>query len=344
MSVSPPRRTRSITKVEDPNNLLMVISTLQMLHLTHSNPSQSTTTLLISSLPPNYTSDSLSTLLSSVGPIRTAFVVSTRASDNGIPARSKGYGFAKFVLKDDAEKAIQDLNGTLIDGKRIGVEWAKRRMRGEDGKASARPASAAATGAGAGSRQKKDDDIENSEDFVSLATKENVKSAYAARREAKRARTAQDGSGAVAPVDNRKDARTVILEGGLDVSKSEDKKALTNRLKKQVIGINKGDGALQLYDLTVLPSTVNSITTEEHPSVPQPVVHIEAPTPKVAVQLSEKLHNTVIKGHLVLAKVKFENDLVSRKGRKDGDGRLIVRNLGFDVSDALFTSEGSRNT
>lgn len=293
---------------------------------------------MISSLPLAYTSDSLSTLLSSVGPIRTAFIVTAGSSSSGSTAeqqqssaiKSKGYGFAKFVLKDDAERAIQELNSTLIDGKKISVQWAKRRHRG-DGK----------DGTTGG------DAVQTSDDFVPLAgtsgsSKDvnNVKNAYAARRDQKRVKQQQqqqDGDSVpVAPVDNYKDARSVVLEGGLDVSDPIARKALQKKLKKVVFGINTGSGALQVHDVSISALQGVLLTTSNNEegkaeTVTLPQVLLECPTPKTANELAEKLHNTVIKGHLVLARVKFESDLVERKGPSNGGGRLIVRNLGFDV-------------
>jgi nucleolar protein 4 len=257
-------------------------------------------------------------LLSSVGPIRVAFIVTSgQATASGQEPRSKGYGFAKFVLKDDAERAIQELNGTLIDGKKITVQWAKRRHRGEKGAEKDAP-----------------DAVDTNADFVSLNGRdgvENVKNAYAARREQKRAK--QDGE--VPAVDNYKDARAVIIEGGLDVSDAATKKALQKKLKKVVFGINTGTAALQVHDIAISAATTSLTTSNNEEgqattiNVPQTV--LECPTPKVANELAEKLHNTVLKGQLLLAKVKFESDLVERKGMSHGGGRLIVRNLGFDV-------------
>lgn len=36
--------------------------------------------------------------------------------------RSKGFGFAIYKNKESAEKAIQSLNNTVFDGRRIGVK------------------------------------------------------------------------------------------------------------------------------------------------------------------------------------------------------------------------------
>lgn len=266
--------------------------------------SESATTLIISSLPPKYTSDSLSTLLSSVGPIRNAFVV----TEQGEEKRSRGYGFAKFVLKDDAEKAISDLNGTIIDGKKIGVQWAKRRQR----------------------IGKPEDEVETPV-IATEQVKENVGNAYAARRANQR-----DQREVGSYIDNKADSRTVVLEGGLDTSLPENKKALQNRLKKVVTGINTGQGSLTPADLVIKPSTIKGKLTDPESGkaedIIKPVTFIETPNARTAAQLAEKLHNTVLKGQLCLCKSKYDSDLLTRKGSKQAVGRLIVRNLGFDVS------------
>lgn len=261
----------------------------------------STTTLLISSLPPAYTSDSLSALLSAVGPIRVAFIVTAPST-----GASAGYGFAKFVLREDAEKAIQELNGSVVDNRKIKVSWANRRQRVD--------------------KRKKPDHGESDEEEVVPEVKEEVKAntqnAYAARRLAKRG----DGQ---APIDNVKDSKTIILEGGLDTSLPENKKALAKKLKKLAFGINTGYGILDPSELVIESHSVQSSPDLDAPE--EKMTTIECPNPRTANSLAEKLHNTVLKGKLVLAKVKFENDLVERKGRNSGGGRLIVRNLGFDV-------------
>lgn len=235
-------------------------------------------------------------------------------TEAGEDKRSKGYGFAKFVLKDDAEKAIAELNGSLIDGKKISVQWAKRRQRVN--KAEPEPVAPV---------------------IATEEVKENVVNAYAARRAMQR--ESREGG---PQIDNKQDSRTIILEGGLDTSIPENKKALQNRLKKVVTGINTGLGLMRVGDVVFHPSTVkgkfNDPETGKLADIVKPITLLEAPTPRAAVQLAERLHNTILKGHLSLCKPKFESDLLTRKGSKQAIGRLIVRNLGFDVG--TITSNG----
>jgi nucleolar protein 4 len=45
----------------------------------------------------------------------------------------------------------------------------------------------------------------------------------------------------------------------------------------------------------------------------------------------KKLNNHVFRGIVISAAVKSSWDLTQRLGRAKGGGRLVVRNLGFDV-------------
>ncbi len=40
---------------------------------------------------------------------------------------SKGFGFIKFALEDDARKAVNGLEGKMVLGKRVRVEIARRK-------------------------------------------------------------------------------------------------------------------------------------------------------------------------------------------------------------------------
>ncbi|GAA5872851.1 hypothetical protein JCM3774_006347 [Rhodotorula dairenensis] len=55
-------------------------------------------------------------------------------------------------------------------------------------------------------------------------------------------------------------------------------------------------------------------------------------TPRNAHDLMKKLNNHVFRGQLLSAAVKSSWDLCQRLGRGKGGGRLLVRNLGFDVT------------
>ncbi|GAA5973338.1 hypothetical protein JCM11641_003079 [Rhodosporidiobolus odoratus] len=65
-------------------------------------------------------------------------------------------------------------------------------------------------------------------------------------------------------------------------------------------------------------------------------------TPRHAHDLMSKLNNHVFRGVLVSAAVKSTWDLCQRLGRGKGGGRLLVRNLGFDVTVADLRAAFSR--
>ncbi|GAA5916402.1 hypothetical protein JCM5296_005648 [Sporobolomyces johnsonii] len=65
-------------------------------------------------------------------------------------------------------------------------------------------------------------------------------------------------------------------------------------------------------------------------------------TPRHAHDLMTKLNNHVFRGVLVSAAVKSTWDLCQRLGRSKGGGRLLIRNLGFDVTVADLRAVFSR--
>lgn len=59
---------------------------------------------------------------SSIGPVRHAFLVKTKDGQ-----KHKGYGFVHYALEDDAERAIEELHGTELAGRKMQVESAVKR-------------------------------------------------------------------------------------------------------------------------------------------------------------------------------------------------------------------------
>lgn len=83
------------------------------------------TTVFISSLPYNATSTDLITHFSFLGPVRHGFVATDKES-----GKSKGVGYVTYVLKEDAEKAVEELDGGEFGdkGRKIRVAWADARV------------------------------------------------------------------------------------------------------------------------------------------------------------------------------------------------------------------------
>lgn len=83
-------------------------------------------TLFVSSLPYEATSTDLVTHFSFVGPIRHGFVATDRES-----GKSKGVGYVTFALREDAERALAELDGGAFGakGRKIRVSWADKKVR-----------------------------------------------------------------------------------------------------------------------------------------------------------------------------------------------------------------------
>lgn len=71
------------------------------------------------------TSDGLRRAFEAVGPVNSAEVITDR--DSG---QSKGFGFVEMQNDEDTNTAIQQLNGTQLDGRNLNVNEARPRSEG----------------------------------------------------------------------------------------------------------------------------------------------------------------------------------------------------------------------
>lgn len=78
--------------------------------------------LFVGSLAYSTTDDTLRAHFEKIGPIESARVITDR--DDG---RSKGFGFVQFQNNDDNQKAIDELNGSELDGRAITISLARPR-------------------------------------------------------------------------------------------------------------------------------------------------------------------------------------------------------------------------
>ena len=76
--------------------------------------------LFIGSLAYATTDDSLKAFFETVGPVKSARVITDRES-----GRSKGFGFVEFEDEANNQKAIDELNGKDLDGRAINVGLAR---------------------------------------------------------------------------------------------------------------------------------------------------------------------------------------------------------------------------
>ncbi|KAI9862487.1 MAG: RNA recognition motif-containing protein [Trichoglossum hirsutum] len=81
-------------------------------------------TLFVRSLPFTVTTGSLTEYFSQLYPLKHATVVMDAATK-----KSKGYGFVTFTDAEDAQRAKEELNGSVFEGRRIKIEIAEPRHR-----------------------------------------------------------------------------------------------------------------------------------------------------------------------------------------------------------------------
>lgn len=79
----------------------------------------------MSSLPYNATTTDLVTHFSFIGPVRHGFIAKDKESGT-----SKGVGYVTYSLKEDAERAIEELDGGGFGDKarKIRVMWANDKV------------------------------------------------------------------------------------------------------------------------------------------------------------------------------------------------------------------------
>ncbi len=78
------------------------------------------TKLFVGNLDYTVTSDDLREAFGKAGSVIDAVVITDRET-----RRSRGFGFVEFATAEEAEKAIKELNGSELKGRKINVNEAK---------------------------------------------------------------------------------------------------------------------------------------------------------------------------------------------------------------------------
>lgn len=76
--------------------------------------------LFVGGLPYSYTSQQLQDLFAQFGSVTSCTIISDKFS-----GRSKGFGFIEFDQDEAADKAIESLNGSELEGRKIVVNVAR---------------------------------------------------------------------------------------------------------------------------------------------------------------------------------------------------------------------------
>lgn len=80
------------------------------------------TKLYVGGLSFSTTEDELRTLFEQIGQVESVAVITDRYS-----GRSRGFGFVEMVSQEEAQKAIEELNGRDVGGRNIVVNEARPR-------------------------------------------------------------------------------------------------------------------------------------------------------------------------------------------------------------------------
>ncbi|BFZ65456.1 RNA recognition motif-containing protein [Saitoella coloradoensis] len=86
-------------------------------------------TLFVRSIPYSVTSEALEAFFSDIGPIKSTVIITDQES-----GKSRGFGFVRFAMKEDATRAMEELKSQKLEGRALKMEVAERRQRkDEDG-------------------------------------------------------------------------------------------------------------------------------------------------------------------------------------------------------------------
>ncbi|ONK77565.1 uncharacterized protein A4U43_C02F7930 [Asparagus officinalis] len=69
------------------------------------------------------TEESLSEAFSQYGQVIEAKIIMDRVSD-----RSKGFGFITFASQEEADRAVSEMNGKILNGRTVYVDYAKAKV------------------------------------------------------------------------------------------------------------------------------------------------------------------------------------------------------------------------
>ncbi len=89
--------------------------------------------IFVARLDYGVTSEDLRTVFEDFGEVDSANVIMDKMT-----GRSKGFGFVEMENEEDAQRSINDLNGTSLRGREIVVKVAESRERSNDSRGSSR--------------------------------------------------------------------------------------------------------------------------------------------------------------------------------------------------------------
>jgi len=289
-----------------------------------SGDPKTTTTLFISKLDDSVDSAKLLEKASLIGPVRDAFVVS-----DSVKAKSRGFGYVRFVLRNDAETALKDGLGEFEgQTKPPLVTWAKPRLKPEERAQKKLPMNTSQAQKRGRSNPGGSEEAAESEakkkktNPLTQVKKDPFSNRIVVVQGLPIPRMNQEN---LDPKDQKKDAEESEDEPeeaqseGEDNSQTHPGKTITSKaLYKKAKKLGKLESVKYPVPFPPSPSS-----TCAH------LIFNDATSAAIA---QKKLHGHIYKGHFLTTALKSRLDATTRLGHAFG-GRLIIRNLQFDITE-----------
>jgi len=289
-----------------------------------SGDPKTTTTLFISKLDDSVDSAKLLEKASLIGPVRDAFVVS-----DSVKAKSRGFGYVRFVLRNDAETALKDGLGEFEgQTKPPLVTWAKPRLKPEERAQKKLPMNTSQA-----QKRGRSNPGGSEEAAESEAKKKKTNPLTQVKKDPFSNRIVVVQGLPIPPMnqenldpkDQKKDAEESEDEPeeaqseGEDNSQTHPGKTITSKaLYKKAKKLGKLESVKYPVPFPPSPSS-----TCAH------LIFNDATSAAIA---QKKLHGHIYKGHFLTTALKSRLDATTRLGHAFG-GRLIIRNLQFDITE-----------
>ncbi|KAI7952218.1 hypothetical protein MJO29_007849 [Puccinia striiformis f. sp. tritici] len=294
-----------------------------------SGDPKTTTTLFISNLGDSVDSAKLLERTSSIGPVRDAFVVS-----DPIKAKSRGFGYVRFVLREDAETALKDGLGDFEgQTKPPLVTWAKPKLNPEERaqkklqKPKPRPP-----------KRDRSNPVVPVEESGPIE-EESGESVPKKRKSNPFSQVKKD------PFSNR-----IVVVQGLPIPSTNETNDPTKDQKKNSedsddeahseagddpqAHLGKSITSKALFKKAKKLGRCESVKypVPFPPSPSSTCAHLFFNDATSAAIAQKKLHGHIFKGHFLTTALKSRLDATTRLGHAFG-GRLIIRNLQFDITE-----------
>ncbi|KAJ1388614.1 RNA-binding domain superfamily [Sesbania bispinosa] len=281
-------------------------------------------TIFVSNLPYSFSNSQLEETFSEVGPVRRCFMVTQKGS-----AQHRGFGYVQFAVEEDANRAIEQKNGSSVGGRKIVVKQAMPRPPRDERQS--KPNQVGKTDDLMKSENDKDDRLSGVEKPVSVLKEEEVLVSNKQKNsrkplEMKKATLCNDVADEGGCSEKQRVARTVIFGGLVNSDMAED----VHRQAREI-----GTVCSIKYPLSRKDLEQNGLLQDGCILDASAVLYTSVKSARASVAV---LHKKEIGGGIVWARQ------LGGEGSKTQKWKLIVRNLPFKAKENeirdMFSSAG----